>query len=131
MIASYRSRTKELSHRLYYNYINAGEHMHYCVAAFKEILFVWRTLSSSNNKLIDLIYPKGKTMRMDCILNLGNIIRHNAWEFRFSSWSQNQRTIFEIVFKTGKLISVYEDALLLETMRRKSRSENLHPLQLN
>ena len=57
-------------------------------------------------------------MRMDWHTQLGKTLYVTMHEnFGLAVDPKTNAPIFEIVFKTGKLISVYEDALLLETMR--------------
>lgn len=57
-------------------------------------------------------------MKMDWHNHLGKTLYVTMYEnFGLAVDPKTNSPIFEIVFKSGKLIDVYDDALLLETLR--------------
>ena len=57
-------------------------------------------------------------MRMDWQTHLGKTLYITMHEnYGLTVDPKNNSPIFEIVFKSGKLIEIYDDALLLETER--------------
>ncbi len=59
-------------------------------------------------------------MKMDWSKVVGKTLNVTMHEnFGLAMDSRSNAPIFEIVFKSGKLIEVYDDGLLLETVREK------------
>lgn len=48
-----------------------------------------------------------------------NVTMHENYGLTFDS--KNDQTLYEIVFKTGKLTAAYDDGLLLETFRENHK----------
>lgn len=61
-------------------------------------------------------------MKMDWSPFIGfmvNVTMHENYGLTFDS--KNDQTLYEIVFKTGKLVGVFDEGLLLETTRENHK----------
>ncbi len=101
---------------VYANYINAGEKS--VASQFLKNYYLCEDLEQFKQKLNELI--KRKRMKIDWNEFLGKTLNVTLVEnYGLVKDSSNNTPLYEIVFKTGKLINAYDDGLLLETEREK------------